>query len=113
MATGRRATATASATRPGACGEGAAMHGLAAVGAMVDAVVASLARQQPCRVEVVRVRRGSTLSEEALRRWFELLAVGTMLQGARLEIEAISRFVECACGRAWTAAPDELLWHRW
>src|SRR5581483_4806004 len=43
-----------------------AMHEVAAVGALVDAVGSAIAAHQPCRVDAVRVRRGSTFAEEAL-----------------------------------------------
>lgn len=89
------------------------MHELAAVGDVIDAVVAGVAEHQPCRVEVVRIRRGSTFAEEALLQGFEILAAGTPLEGARLEVEIVNRIVECACGRSPVVTADDLLGHMW
>jgi Zn finger protein HypA/HybF involved in hydrogenase expression len=89
------------------------MHELSAVGDMLDAVTASVAGHQPCRVDVVRVRRGSTFSEDALLQGFETLVAGTALEGARLEVELINRFVECGCGRSPVVTADDLLGHLW
>jgi Zn finger protein HypA/HybF involved in hydrogenase expression len=89
------------------------MHEMAAVGDVLDAVVASVAEHQPCRVDVVRVRRGSSFSEDALLQGFEILTAGTALEGARLEVEVVNRFVECACGRSRVVTADDLLGHVW
>ena len=89
------------------------MHELAAVGAVVDAVVAGVAEYQPCRVDAVRVRRGSTFSEDALLQGFEVLAAGTALDGARLEIEVVNRTVECVCGPSPVVSAEDLLGHLW
>src|SRR5262249_6991222 len=75
--------------------------------------VAGVAEHQPCRVDVVRVRRGSTFSEDALLQGFETLTVGTPLEGAHLEVEVVNRFVECACGRSPAVTADDLLGHLW
>src|SRR5690242_8967764 len=89
------------------------MHELAAVDALIDAVVISVAEHQPCRVDVVRVRRGSTFSEEALRQGFEMLTPGTPLEGARLEVEAIDDVVLCRCGLQRVMRAEELLGDIW
>ena len=89
------------------------MHEMAAVSDVLDAVVASVAEHHPCRVDVVRVRRGSSFSEDALLQGFEILTAGTVLEGARLEVEVLNRFVECACGRSRLVTADDLLGHLW
>ena len=89
------------------------MHELAAVGTMIDAVAAGIQEHQPCRVDVVRVRRGSTFSEDALLQGFEMLTPGTPVEGARLEIEVANRVVVCACGRSPTITENDLLGHMW
>ena len=89
------------------------MRGLAAIRDLIDAATAGIALRQPCRVDLVRVRLGSSFSEAALLRGFDLLAVGTALEGADLEIETVSRFVACACGRALLVTADDLIGQRW
>ncbi len=93
--------------------EGMRMRELAAVGSLVDAVLAALRTQLPCQVEVVRLRRGSSFSHTTLLRSFEIVAVGTPLEGARLAIEVVNRIVECACGRSSIVTADELLDRVW
>jgi Zn finger protein HypA/HybF involved in hydrogenase expression len=93
--------------------EGRRMHELAAVREVIDAARAGIAEDEPCRVDTVSIRRSSSFPEEALLRGFELLAAGTVLEGARLEIEVVSRFVECACGRAWVVAAADLTEYGW
>ena len=89
------------------------MHELAAVDALVDAVVLSVADHQPCRVDAIRVRRGSTFSEEALRQGFEMLSRGTPLEDARLEVEAIEEVIVCRCGRQHVMRVEELIGDVW
>jgi Zn finger protein HypA/HybF involved in hydrogenase expression len=93
--------------------EGTRMHELAAMGELVDAVIASVAEHRPCRVDVVRVRRGSTFSHEALVQGFAILAAGTPLEGARIVIEVVNRVVDCTCGRSPLITSDDLLGHLW
>jgi len=93
--------------------EGRRMHELAAVRDVIDAAMAGIAGDEPCRVDAVSIRRSSSFSEAALLRGFELLAAGTVLEGAHLEIEVVSRFVECACGRSCVIAADDLTERRW
>jgi Zn finger protein HypA/HybF involved in hydrogenase expression len=89
------------------------MHELAAVVALVDAVMLCIAEHQPCRVDVIRVQRGTTFLEEALVQGFEMLARGTMLEGARLEIEVVDHMVSCPCGVKRPILADELVGHVW
>jgi len=89
------------------------MHELAAIDALVDEVVLSVAEHLPCRVDAVGVRRGSTFSEEALRQGFEMLTRGTPLEGARLEVEAIDEVVACRCGLQRVMRAEELIGDVW
>jgi len=89
------------------------MHELAAVGALVDAVVLGIAGHQPCRVETIRVQRGTAFLEDALLQGFEMLARGTPLEGARLEIEVVDHMVDCACGIERAILAEELVGHVW
>jgi Zn finger protein HypA/HybF involved in hydrogenase expression len=89
------------------------MHELAAVGALVDAVTSGIAAHQPCRVDVVRVQRGTAFQEDALLQGFEMLAQGTALEGARLEIEVVDHMVDCPCGIERPILAEEVVGHVW
>ena len=89
------------------------MHELAVVGALVDALVEQIAEHQPCRVDVVRVQRGTAFQEEALIQGFEMLSRGTALEGARLEIEVVDHVVDCPCGIERPILAEELVGHVW
>jgi Zn finger protein HypA/HybF involved in hydrogenase expression len=49
-------------------------------------------------VAVVRVRRSPAVGEAELRQAFETCAAGTMVEGARLDVEVASLSFECPCG---------------
>lgn len=89
------------------------MHELAAVGALLDAVISGIAAYQPCRVDAIRVQRGTAFVEEALIQGFAMLARGTSLEGARLEIEVVDHIVDCPCGVARPILAEELVGHVW
>ena len=89
------------------------MHELAAVGALVDAVAVAIAEHLPCRVDVVRVQRGTAFQEEALLQGFEMLTRGTALEGAGLEIEVVDHMIDCPCGVERPILAEELMGHIW
>jgi Zn finger protein HypA/HybF involved in hydrogenase expression len=89
------------------------MHELAAVGALVDAVVNGIAEHQPCRVDVIRVQRGTAFLEEALLQGFKILSHGTVLDGALLQIEVVDHIVDCPCGIQRPILAEELVGHVW
>jgi Zn finger protein HypA/HybF involved in hydrogenase expression len=89
------------------------MHEVAAVGALIDAVVVGIAEHQPCHVDVLRVRRGSTFSEDALVQAFTMLARGTPLEDARLDIEVVNHVIACPCGLRRAIMAEELVGHIW
>jgi Zn finger protein HypA/HybF involved in hydrogenase expression len=89
------------------------VHELAAVGALVDAVISGIAEYQPCRVDTIRVQRGTTFVEEALIQGFAMLSRGTSLEGARLEIEVVDHIVDCRCGVERPILAEELVGHVW
>lgn len=89
------------------------MHELAAVGALVDAVLSGITVHQPCRVDVIRVQRGTAFLEDALLQGFEMLARGTPLEGARLEIEVVDHMIDCLCGIERPVLAEELVGHVW
>jgi Zn finger protein HypA/HybF involved in hydrogenase expression len=89
------------------------MHELAAVGALVDAVISGIAEHQPCRVDAIRVQRGTAFVEDALIQGFAMLSRGTELEGARLEIEVVDRIIDCPCGIERPILAEELVGHVW
>ena len=89
------------------------MHELGAVGALIDAVVAGIAEHGPCRVDVLRVRRGSAFSEEVLLQAFTMLSHGTPLEGARLDVELVNHIIDCPCGLERAILAEELVGHVW
>lgn len=89
------------------------MHELAAVGALVDAAIQSIAPHRPCRVDLVRVQRGSAFLEAALLQGFSMLSAGTPLEGARLEVEVVEQVADCPCGTRQRVLPDDLVGHIW
>jgi Zn finger protein HypA/HybF involved in hydrogenase expression len=89
------------------------MHELAAVGALVDAVISGIAEHQPCRVDVIRLQRGTAFVEDALIQGFEMLSRGTALEGARLEIEVVDHIIDCPCGIERPILAEELVGHVW
>lgn len=89
------------------------MHELAVVGALIDTVVNGIAEHQPCRVDVIRVQRGTAFLEEALIQGFEMLSRGTPLEGARLEIEVVDHITDCPCGIERPMLAEELGGHVW
>lgn len=89
------------------------MHEVGAVGALVDAVLLEIAGRQPCRVDAVRVRRGSTFSEDALAQAWAMLCRQTPLEAARLDVQVVNHVIDCACGVERTIMPDDLVGHLW
>jgi Zn finger protein HypA/HybF involved in hydrogenase expression len=89
------------------------MHELAAVGALVDAVLSGVSEHQPCRVDVIRVQRGTAFLEEALLQGFEMLSRGTALESARLEIEIVDHLIDCPCGIERPILAEEVVGHVW
>ncbi len=67
-------------------------------GLVAEVVAVAVARAGGRAVELVRVRRASTVPEEALRGWFEMLTADGPLASAALEAEAFDVPLECPCG---------------
>ncbi len=89
------------------------MHEVAAVGELVYAVLRVIEAHQPCRVDAVRVQRGSTFAEEALAQAWRMLTEQTPLAGATLDVEVTNHVVDCACGIERTMLAEELIGHMW
>ncbi len=81
------------------------MHEYSVVSELITALLPRVA-SHPGTIRAVILVKGELriLSDVALRNAFELLAGGTRLDGARLEIEAVPVRVRCqACGYAGSA----------
>src|SRR5689334_18637325 len=87
------------------------MHELSAVEGLVTALLRAPAIRDAEEITAVRVRRGSAFSEDALIQGFELLAQGTPLETARLQIEVREIAVDCSCGLRSHITPDDLVGH--
>lgn len=82
------------------------MHEVSLVAELVDAAVAQ-AGTRP--VELVRVRRATTVPDEVLRQAFEMLVPGTPLAAAVLEVEPFDVRLDCACGYGGALGHDDVL----
>lgn len=87
------------------------MHEFSAVQSLVEELGTRLASERAHRVSVVRVRRASAFSEAALTQSFEALTKGSILEGARLEIEVAETVSRCPCGHTQVVNSDDLQGH--
>lgn len=87
------------------------MHEYAIVQSLFQEVLRRAEEEKAKRVPVVRFRRGSAFSEGALRQGFEAISAGTVLEGARLEIETVNLEHKCSCGRTQVVNSDDLVGH--
>lgn len=86
------------------------MHDLAAVAALLDHLMGGAV--PPASVAEVRVRAGASFSPEALEQAYEMLALGTPLEGSRLVVESSPEELVCgACGSRWRVAPEDVAGH--
>jgi hydrogenase nickel insertion protein HypA len=87
------------------------MHEMSVVAAMIQSLQAQLVERGVQKVTAVRVRRGSTFSEESLRQSFQALSVGTLMEGAELFVETVDTKIHCSCGKTWIVTADDLTGH--
>ncbi len=88
------------------------MHEVSIVHDLIESVERQLARQNVSRATAVRLRRGSTFSEEALCQSFAALSQGTRLEGAVLLVEEVETLCTCAgCGHTQSVTADDLVGH--
>jgi Zn finger protein HypA/HybF involved in hydrogenase expression len=86
------------------------VHDYHAVKAVLERLVAELDPSDLRDVELVRVRAGAVFSPEALAQAYEMLTVGTPLEGSRLLVEAPADRFECgACGHGWTPSSEDVV----
>jgi len=87
------------------------MHEYAIVEGCVQQLLKELPRRGAKKVTTVRFRRGSAFSEEVLRQSFEMLAKGTLLEGAELRVETVNLDYECKCGHKQIITSDDVVAH--
>ena len=87
------------------------MHELGIVQSLVQGLSSHLAGKGVEKVVSVRLRRGSTFSEEALRETYFALTKGSILEGSRLSIEGVNHNFECHCGHTQAITSDDLIGH--
>lgn len=87
------------------------MHEVSIVSAMIESLQEQLAKQNVTKVTALRLRRGSTFAEAALRQSFEALSAGTLCEGAELVVETVNRRFACGCGYTQTITSDDLVGH--
>jgi Zn finger protein HypA/HybF involved in hydrogenase expression len=78
----------------------------------VDAVVRRLTAAGLTDVTEVRIRAGAAFAPEALHQAYEMLTLGTPLEGSRLLVEPAEDACVCAsCGHSWVPVRDDLAGH--
>ncbi|MCS7266072.1 MAG: hydrogenase/urease maturation nickel metallochaperone HypA [Armatimonadetes bacterium] len=87
------------------------MHEFDVVKSLIDALLPELEGKGVRKVKEVRFRRGSTFSEDALMQAFESLSQGTVLEGAKVEIEVLEKSIRCRCGHHQVVTSDDLIGH--
>lgn len=87
------------------------MHEYSIIQSLVEQTVKELEKQGVKKVALLRFRRGSAFSEEALHTAFTAAAAGTVLEGARLEIETVNLDYTCPCGHHQIVTSDDLHGH--
>jgi Zn finger protein HypA/HybF involved in hydrogenase expression len=89
------------------------MHEYGLVEVYVDALRRRVREDRASRVLSVRFRRGSTITEDAVRQAWQIATQGTALEGATLEIEAVATRLTCACGDVRVLQADDLVMQLW
>jgi Zn finger protein HypA/HybF involved in hydrogenase expression len=87
------------------------MHEFAIVQSLVRELIDHLGREGIEKVASVRLRRGSTFSDEALRQSYLALSKGTILEGSELSVEMVNLNFRCPCGHAQVITSDDLVGH--
>ncbi|MCX7020294.1 MAG: hydrogenase maturation nickel metallochaperone HypA [bacterium] len=87
------------------------MHEFSIVQSLVRQLAEDAGNKGADRVLKVRLRRGSTFSEDALLQAFEVASRQTILEGAELIIETVKLDHTCACGHRQLVMADDLIGH--
>ncbi len=87
------------------------MHEFGIVEGIVRGVLPQLQSAHVHHVSKVHFRRGSAFSEDALRQAYQATTLGTLLEGAALEIDTINLDYTCVCGYQQIVNSDDLEGH--
>jgi Zn finger protein HypA/HybF involved in hydrogenase expression len=88
------------------------MHEVSIISDLIESIDRQLAAQQGLQAKSLRLRRGSTFSEDALYQAFRMLTPGTRLEGATLVVETIDTRFHCSqCGHSQSITSDDLVGH--
>lgn len=84
------------------------MHELSIAHSLIELAAHAAAQAGVTRVTAVHLRLGvlAGVVQDALRFGFEIAAAGTILEGARLEIEDLPLRINCAVCNAVVTLPD-------
>jgi hydrogenase nickel incorporation protein HypA/HybF len=90
------------------------MHEFSVMSQIVDAIVSEAGKRNATRIEGVTIDIGefTMLGEEQMRFAFEVLAKGTVMDGADLVIRKAEGEIECGCGFRGPATPADDAGHR-
>lgn len=83
------------------------------VAEMIGTVTQTLPTDGSVRVREVRLRRGSAIALATLKQAFDKSTMGTVLEGATLNVETIATVLTCACGNQQAVTADEVVAHLW
>jgi Zn finger protein HypA/HybF involved in hydrogenase expression len=84
------------------------VHEPAAVQALLQPLITGLAQSGATRVSRVRLQQGGAFPETTLRDASQWLSVGTVLEGADLEVEIAEPTLACGCGFRLGVTGDDL-----
>ncbi|HUB66907.1 MAG TPA: hydrogenase maturation nickel metallochaperone HypA [Candidatus Methylacidiphilales bacterium] len=87
------------------------MHEYSIVESIVNSMLEGIKKQKATKVTSVRFKRGSAFSEEAFRQAYQSLTIGTVLEGAPLQIETVNLDFNCNCGHHQVITSDDLVGH--
>lgn len=77
---------------------------------LVEKLLAEIKSKGLTSVKEIRLRRGSTFSEEPLQQAFHIMSENTPLEGAQLVIDAFNIEHKCkGCGYSQVLTPDDLI----
>jgi Zn finger protein HypA/HybF involved in hydrogenase expression len=87
------------------------MHEIGMIQTAFDNLLEQLTAAKVSKVLEIHVRRSSAIPEETLRLVYEARQPGTVLEGARLQVETFDVKYHCPCGYDQPLTHDDLHGH--
>lgn len=88
------------------------MHEYSIAESLVTTILEEVAKRGNPPVELVRFRRASAFSEDALHQAIQSLSAGTPLAGAKIVVESVNRDFTCPrCSHQQVIQSDDLAGH--